>query len=48
MKILIRPEETGFAVEIKCFLCLHFKQFYGGFFLSVYEEDKAAGDTVIT
>lgn len=28
MKILIRPEETGFAVEMKCYLHLHFNQPY--------------------
>lgn len=48
MKILIRPEETGFAVKMKCFLHLHFKQDY--VFLKVFEEDKdkAVGDMIIT
>lgn len=47
MKIMIGPEETGFAVKMKCFLHLYFKQCFA--LLKVFEEDgDQAGDMIIT
>lgn len=47
MKIMIRAEETGFAVKIKCFMHLYFKQCFA--LLKVFEEDRdQAGDMIIT
>lgn len=44
---MIRPEETGFAVKMKCFLHLYFQQCFA--LLQVFEEDRdQAGDMIIT
>lgn len=45
--LMVTPEETGFAVKMKCFLHLCFKQCFT--LLKVFEEDRdQAGGMIIT